>query len=193
MECIECIEAKCYTPVTIKAESGLRLQFLGIGRRVEVGERSSVTVTIKSAPHAVMTGVAGRQSADFPVNGVESLARLSAGVRQALVRCLPMSLRYPAGCRPIPSGRTGIFSVPVECPAINGRDPANRSPGHILNKPDNSYIGQAPPRRPSYVGRALSGFRPTWRLVDIWIVQNLARRPPEVCDALPDIGQASAD
>ena len=37
---------------------------------------------------------------------------------------------------------------------------------------------------------------PDRRLTDIWIilvVQSLARHPSDVCDALPDIGQASTD
>ena len=46
------------------------MRFLGIGRRVEVGERSSVTVTIKSAPEMgancwpVYRPVSGRHSSD---------------------------------------------------------------------------------------------------------------------------------
>ena len=35
--------------------------------------------------------------------------------------------------------------------------------------------------------------QPTKRSLVVWVVQNLAQRPPDVCDALPEIGQASAD
>ena len=52
---------------------------------------------------------------------------------------------------------------------------------------DNPYIGQA------QSGRRQVGWTPDeWCLGDIWIVwvvQKLTRRPPDVCDALPDIGR----
>ena len=57
--------------------------------------------------------------------------------------------------------------------------------------------GRAPQSRQD-AGQGPAGVwaAPGRRMADIWIVwvvQNLARRPPDVCDALPDIGQASAD
>ena len=93
-----------------------------------------------------------------------------------------MSLRYPCGIRQgadqflqavrRPDGRrTGICSVPVECPAINGHD---FRPGAA-----KSAGRRAGP------GRRLSGVwaAPGRRMADIWIVwvvQNLARRPADL-------------
>ncbi len=104
-----------YTQVTMKAEAGRRVRFLGIDRCVEVSKilhDRLVTVTIKSAPLAAMTEMG---SNSWLVYRSESGRHLSDA--------LPMSLRL-----------TDIWIV--------------------------------------------------------WVVQNLARHPPDVCDALPDIGQA---
>ena len=86
------------TPVTIKAEQGRRVRFLGIGRRVEVGERSSVTVTIKSAP-------AGNRSTYLEILGPFT-GRCPIGTRP-MSACVPaIHMRYTAGCRTILTGRT---------------------------------------------------------------------------------------
>ena len=78
--------------------------------------------------------------------------------------------RVPANYYMPYGGRAAICNVPVEWPAMSGRCLADFTAG----------------RRPASERR----------LTDIWIVwvvQNLARHPPDVCDALPDIGQASTD
>ncbi len=113
------------------------MRFLGIDRRVEVGERSrdrAVTVTIKSALHAAMTGLGGSPAGDRPTfleMGSNSwpVYRPVSGRHSSDI--VPMSLRYPCGIRQGAGhdyrpygGRTAICSVPVEWPAINGRDPA---------------------------------------------------------------------
>ena len=53
--------------------------------------------------------------------------------------------------------------------------------GRILDNLDNQYIGQAPAERQSDTARTPADI---WI---VWVVQKLARRPPDVCDALPDI------
>ena len=51
-----------------------------------------------------------------------------------------------------------------------------------------SVVWQAMPGR--FYGRALTSLTDIWI---VWVFQNLARRPPDVCDALPDIRQASTN
>ena len=95
-------------PVTIKAEPGRRVRFLSIGRSVEVGEK-----IVRYGGHSHNQKCPGWQLADLPANGVEFLAHLSAVVRQELVRCLPVSLRYPCGIR---QGAVQFLQA-VRCPA----------------------------------------------------------------------------
>ena len=133
-----------YTPVTIKAEPGRRVRFLGIGRRVEVGERSSITVTIKSAPAGNWPTYLEMGSNSWPVY------------------------------RPV-SGRhsSDVCLCPCDTHAVSGRVPANsyrpydvrqgiahigRAPGQILDNPDKTYIGRAPPSLPD-AGRSPAGVR----------------------------------
>ena len=125
------MRGSCHTPVTIKAEPGRRVRFLGIRRRVEVGERSSVIVTIKSAP------------ADLPGNGVEFLARLSAGVRKALVRCLPVSLRYTCGIQQGAAHSYRPYDVRQAIAHIG------RAPGQIWDNPDN--VDRSSPKTALYL------------------------------------------
>ena len=104
---------------------------------------------------------------------------------------LPMSLRYPCGIRQgadqflqavrRPDGHLMRWAAFYTLRApMSGRFPAGRR-----------KVGRTPGRRLSGVWAA-----PGRRMADtwiVWVVQNLAWRPPDVCDALPDIGQASAD
>jgi len=170
-----------YTPVTIKAEPGRRVQFLGIGRRVEVGERSLVAVTIKSVP---------------------------AGNRPTY---LEMRSNYRPVYRPVSGWHSSdVFLCPCDTHVVSGRVPANsyrpndvrqgiahigRAPGQILDNPDNPYIGRAPPSLPD-AGRSPAGVRTVSgrHPAGAWPIYGCSKFiPPDVCDGLPDIGQASAD
>ena len=120
------------------------MRFLGIGRRVEVGERLSVTVTNKSAPAdnrptylelgsnywSVYRPVSGRQSSDVCLCPCDTHA---------------VSGRVPANSYRPYDVRQGIAHI-------------GRAPGQILDNPDNPYIGQVGTRLASE--RCLVGARP---------------------------------
>ena len=71
-------------------------------------------------------------------------------------------------------------SVPVEWPAMYGRCLADFTAGC-------RQVGRTPGRARSASGRRLND------IGIVWVVQHLARHPPDVCDALQDNGQASTD
>ena len=102
----------------------------------------------------------------------------------AYVPAIP--LRYAVNFYRLYCGPTGICSVHVDFPVFNSRDPA----GHLTQILDNQYIGQASACRHHVQPaseRCLGGART--RLANIWIVwviQNLAWRPPDVCGFIGD-------
>ena len=122
------------------------MRFLGIGRRVEVGERSSVTVTIKSAPAGNRPTYLEMGSNSWPVYRPVS-GRHSSDVCLCPCDTHAVSGRVPANSYRTYDVRQGVAHI-------------GRAPGLILDNQDNPYIGRAAGAWPIYGLSRLFKIRP---------------------------------